>query len=211
MKTRNVISFQSKDYNRIYGFAIASRRMSEFFAHHRRGIQRYYDVRVARVLDLESDDDIAVSSPTRPPKRGFKRIGKKLTVCSDDEIEDVLPASRISDSSISRHRSILRMSPLRPPKTHVASVQKETPHTVQPALKVFNSSETPAYKSTSQKIVDTRTNAVAMVESSKPDLSTKFRDTVTQHPLVKTPAMDGNQHHNEAADAPVKPRGERTE
>ena len=61
---------------------------------------------------LSSDDD--VSSPTRPVRSTKPR--KKAIVISDDEIEDVIPPSKISDSSISRRRSVLQMTPLLPSK-----------------------------------------------------------------------------------------------
>lgn len=61
-----------------------------------------------RVLD--SDDETLASKPTKLPP---KQAGKKALDISDDEIEDVLPATR----SLVLSRSVLPMTPMTPSKT----------------------------------------------------------------------------------------------
>lgn len=83
------------------------------------------------------DEEITVSSPTRPPKPRPRPYGKKTVVISDDEIEDIIPASKFSDTSISRRRSTLRMSPLRTSRLQARLVPK------LPPLKTKDQSKTP--------------------------------------------------------------------
>ena len=62
-------------------------------------------------ISAASSDDFP-SSPTR--LRSARKAQRKTVVISEDEIEDVIPPSRIIDSSISRQRSVLQMRPLNP-------------------------------------------------------------------------------------------------
>ncbi|KAJ3554816.1 hypothetical protein NM688_g2911 [Phlebia brevispora] len=173
-----------------------------------------FDLPVAnnRALDSNYDDEIAISSPTRPPKPKSKKATKNPVVISDDEIEDVLPPSKILDSGISRHRSVLRMSPVKFFKTPRSKERKASAKDKRADTSVSEASKTigaaqPLQK-LSAKVSETRAEIIEITELTDPGVV--LDNTPSQPPLapVKTPAASTEAFHNEAVNTPHKLRGQ---
>ncbi|KAF7796768.1 hypothetical protein EIP86_007951 [Pleurotus ostreatoroseus] len=171
---------------------------------------------VTNANDLfQSDSDVMLSSPTRGPKcRAIATSRKSIVISDDDEIEDVLPPSKINDSSISRRRSVLHMNPLKSSKASVAAQSK----TASSALP----NPAPASKKASTRVLATSLSSpkkVASVETVQYELenapcqSSLQLDPIrtpgvltTRGPSFKTPVADVSNYPHEAIDTPRKPQ-----
>lgn len=152
---------------------------------------------------LGSESDIPLSSPTCRPKPRTNTVTKKSSVISDDEIEDVLPASKINDSSISRRRSVLNMSTLKSAKTRVSVVSKTAVEDKQRTKVPAHASLAYVGKiSTNEPEVE---EPIGLLDQPLPSPKTPLIFAANTSP-IKTPVADTSIYLNEVVDTPHKPR-----
>ncbi len=144
---------------------------------------------------LESDDDIP-STPTRPPVR---KTVKKLVIVSDDEdeIEEDLPASKLSSSIISRRRSTLNLAPLNKDSS-ASSVRKLS-------TTVVISTEDPPRNEDVLNAKDAKLGGEAVLRKEVSDSAGPVPNTILASTASRTPESGARSNDKAARDVPTKP------
>lgn len=144
---------------------------------------------------LESDDDIP-STPTHLPAR---KSVKKLVIVSDDEdeIEEVIPASKLSSSIISRRRSTLNLAPV-DKGLSAGSVRKLS-------TTVVISTEDPPRDEDVMDLEDSKLGGEVVLRKEASDLAGLVPNTILASTASRTPESGARSNDKAARDVPTKP------